>query len=57
MGRRLVRVYLQGLRMKDTGENLFHVLIVPRSHFSLAFQAGFGCLMAAEEIDGDFSEQ
>jgi len=31
----------QGLRMKDAGQDLLHVLIVPRGHFPPSLQAGF----------------
>jgi len=43
--------------MKDAGEDLLHVSVIPCTHQATPLEAGLGGLMAADEVDRDFPKQ
>ena len=43
--------------MKDAGEDLFHVSVIPRGHLPAALQTGLRDVMTADKVDRDFAEQ
>src|SRR5215472_9537745 len=43
--------------MKNAGEDLLHISVIPCGHLTTARQAGLWGVMAADEVDRDFPEQ
>jgi hypothetical protein len=43
--------------MKNPGDDLLHVVVIPGRHFPASSEACLGSLVAADQVDGDFSWQ